>query len=1414
MWVSRVLPRLSRAEKRFSSAAAATDFDDIISSVTSGPVRIQVEPKFSGVDNPRNLLKWLQSNPAQNAKEFLSVGNTVRGFRENERSNLGHRINEISFKCLGETGRRTPNAPILDTLVAKFNREIPSEILDSIKFSTILDFAVRLSKSKRALPEAMRKSVEKSIEKRVSRELHKPSELLTLFNNIENKEWMKVEDISKKSRRTFGCYELKRIGFSFKLHRIVESDERLTVSQVCTILAACSKLSFHDARIFARTLQGIQFNANAEFSWKQLMSLVHSFSRLRIGDKKAWDTLIRLAQNIQKEATPSELSIFVGTLARMGIEDGKSFATALRSIIKKQNLNPDEWLNVVQSFAFFGLLTNEIADSVLNKDFVQEVLFKGKFKDEKYRLYQAMKLLQINKCAEVELTGYNGPKVTKESLEGVGVTFGAESVRNARQLKYGKGYDDFECRETFLAGLFRVAPCDSHCKPSDISDAGILIDAFVLPEPDKSGRVVALRQWGSRKPRPIFYFGWGQSKQLCSNSNEDTLLGFDKLALRLLRKLDFRPPLTAMEFVVLKEEEKMRDETKKDELEAIVCTTDIQTLASMSPDVFVLNVVWLAADKISKPFSFLRAGEELHRSGRAVSMKKLETRDLYQYELSNFWNRQDWDKPFSTRSIGDVLQFYFQCVNENFIKIWWKDMCLKSPRYNMTSDKRVLPMNLKKHYFFLAGKRANMMFLSDISYLFHNMPNVLQNPRSDCPVCYTSFSAMHVFECGHLICNGCFIRLRDSNGNLKKCHVCQQYREDAEVTISDGFCPYDFCGPMFKPENTKFTLHPCGCFFSCSRFQESVDVERAISWCPLAMCDGMDPACSSSGVLLPQDSYPPIREKSPAECGMARYVVEENRRPSIKVCGPPKPFAKQFVAVRSGPLLPSRNDVSGQPRQQNELSNTTIVKGRTYTKVTRPVEVRQNVVKNQKILMNSNVLGQRRDHAVSFPVKIAYREEPVEQKALWTAQRQAPIHQNQRQNASYSNYPQSSETQIGEVVRPGNEKNTTQYGITSSYSKESAMVRVKSADIFNHNDYLGDDFKMVEDDDEWIENIDVTSFKDISNDLKQVKKLNAAAQNRNNHQPRFPKPTWSYSSLIALALKNSETGQLTVSEIYAFILENFPYFRTAPSGWKNSVRHNLSLNKCFQKVETDMNQSARKACLWMICAQKAEKLEADIRKWKDKGGTLEGLARPQDLLAITTGTKGLPDMESYAKLLRNSYDETRAQNLAQQQQALKNYHQQSNKRKLEMTRIATEERAMQAQQLVSRPVENEIYPLEDIVLPDELPLEPPIPEIPNLEDDLHIDADCETLMPPKAKRPFSDLMNSPVCDSLELLCGGSSTPTKLLYKEDSWDTSPFKYSACYGSFEMARDAFHDNSLLTAAAEASPYKGSVTFPIIS
>ena len=87
------------------------------------------------------------------------------------------------------------------------------------------------------------------------------------------------------------------------------------------------------------------------------------------------------------------------------------------------------------------------------------------------------------------------------------------------------------------------------------------------------------------------------------------------------------------------------------------------------------------------------------------------------------------------------------------------------------------------------------------------------------------------------------------------------------------------------------------------------------------------------------------------------------------------------------------------------------------------------------------------------------------------------------------------------------------------------------------------------------------------------------------------KPPFSYSCLIAMALKDSAKGYLPVSDIYNYIINRFPYFKTAPDGWKNSIRHNLSLNKSFQKLETpSLNGSQRKACLWGLSDAKMSRL--------------------------------------------------------------------------------------------------------------------------------------------------------------------------------------------------------------------------------
>ncbi|KAG2208704.1 hypothetical protein INT47_007803 [Mucor saturninus] len=60
---------------------------------------------------------------------------------------------------------------------------------------------------------------------------------------------------------------------------------------------------------------------------------------------------------------------------------------------------------------------------------------------------------------------------------------------------------------------------------------------------------------------------------------------------------------------------------------------------------------------------------------------------------------------------------------------------------------------------------------------------------------------------------------------------------------------------------------------------------------------------------------------------------------------------------------------------------------------------------------------------------------------------------------------------------------------------------------------------------------------------------------------RFEKPPYSYATLIAHAILASKDGRLTLSDIYKWISEAYPYYKRGQKGWQNSIRHNLSLNK-------------------------------------------------------------------------------------------------------------------------------------------------------------------------------------------------------------------------------------------------------------
>uniref|UniRef100_A0A0R3W7L4 Fork-head domain-containing protein n=1 Tax=Taenia asiatica TaxID=60517 RepID=A0A0R3W7L4_TAEAS len=77
------------------------------------------------------------------------------------------------------------------------------------------------------------------------------------------------------------------------------------------------------------------------------------------------------------------------------------------------------------------------------------------------------------------------------------------------------------------------------------------------------------------------------------------------------------------------------------------------------------------------------------------------------------------------------------------------------------------------------------------------------------------------------------------------------------------------------------------------------------------------------------------------------------------------------------------------------------------------------------------------------------------------------------------------------------------------------------------------------------------------------------------------KPLYSYTHLIFMAIESTPTKCMTVNQIYNWCETNFPFFKHSATGWKNSLRHNLSINKSFKRLPRDGRGPGRGA-FWAI----------------------------------------------------------------------------------------------------------------------------------------------------------------------------------------------------------------------------------------
>ncbi|KAL2164377.1 hypothetical protein VTH06DRAFT_3593 [Thermothelomyces fergusii] len=125
---------------------------------------------------------------------------------------------------------------------------------------------------------------------------------------------------------------------------------------------------------------------------------------------------------------------------------------------------------------------------------------------------------------------------------------------------------------------------------------------------------------------------------------------------------------------------------------------------------------------------------------------------------------------------------------------------------------------------------------------------------------------------------------------------------------------------------------------------------------------------------------------------------------------------------------------------------------------------------------------------------------------------------------------------------------------------------------------------------------------------------------------RHIKPQFSYAQMITQAIMNTPEQKLNLAGIYQYIQSRYAYYRHQPAtGWQNSIRHNLSLNKAFEKIARSTDEPG-KGMKWQLVPEAREEMLRTA--WRGGRGGHRGSSNPSSPSQLSYITSGPRDMAS------------------------------------------------------------------------------------------------------------------------------------------------------------------------------------------